>query len=423
MDLLGINPASQTVINNKSIITFLSKNFLCYNFSRTDFLILSILNNLIKETKISQQTYAADLFNITFNYFLNKKITSFYQIEKQDNLSNENNITSQSIKMNNINSANTSLQMGTNIHTKGNNHNNCNNNPKFTDSKLPYILSLVINIMSCFLQNITEDKITLTSKNFNNNNLINPLKSSIIANFNANNNNLLDIVKFNLMEGENLEAIYLFLEKILNFLQEILLSEKDLMSKLLKSNPSEFTENDFNEKIYKFFIKSEIMVANDILNFLQKIIFYKKADKLLKNKIVYFFFENLDKILFGNNCRNEDISENKNDRKIILEKLCKNLFLRDENYVISILVLAVESLSEQFNSKAEELFDDLNTVLLMCKIYFEFLTKNKDNILKTNQMSNIGFLIEKGNKLILVIEEKIRQKKKNDESFKNKKQI
>lgn len=449
-DLLGLNTNSQANQTNKSILTFLSKNFMCFNFSYTDFLILSIINNLIKETNISRQQYASDLFSISCKYLLNNKIKSFYQIEKGENLNaentnNNNNVTNQSIKINNLNSANTSMHNIFNSPPKAdilnnNNNNNHGNNKNliYSESKLPYFISLILSILNNFLENPSSERnanfnFNKQNKLWNNNyndksNIINSLKSSLAANYftinNNNNNNLSEINKFNPMDGEIFELFYNLIEKSFYFMQEILLtSEKETLGKIIKANSPDFTENDFNEKLFKFFIKAEIMSLNDIINFIQKILFFKKTEKTLKNRIIYFFFENLEKILICKNTANSKININvgndNNDNKFVYneETFAKNLFFKDENFSISILVLITEALNEQFNSKAEEYFSQLHNILAFSKAFFGLISRNRDNVLKISQMHKVSFIIEKGNKLVSALEEKLRQKVLMDKSM------
>lgn len=460
LDLLSLHTNSQANQINKSILTFLSKNFICFNFSNTDFLILSIISNLIKETNIAQQQYAADLFSISCKYLVNNKIKSFYQIEKADNFNaennnnNSNNLTNQSCKINNINSSNTSMLNALNSPSKGGQLNNDYNNNniknankifKCADSKLPYFISLLLGIINNFLQNqssgnkanLNFSKLNKLKNNNNNNNndksnIINSLKSSLAANLfaNNNNNNINEFCKFNPMEGEVFELVHNLIEKAFYFMQEILLktSEKDILAKLLKHNSPDFTENDFNDKLFKFFVKAEIIALNDFINFIHKILFYNKTEKTLKNRIIYFFFENLEKILLGNQANqadNNSISNNKDFNHINIanvksfeEIFSKNLFIKDENLLISLLVLITESLSEQFNSKAEEYFSNLPYVLVLSKVFFSYLNKNKDNVIKISQfVYKVNFFVDKGNKLVLALEDNIKQKRLIDESI------
>lgn len=433
-------------------MTFLIKNFLCFNFSNTDFLILAIINSLIKETNISQQQCAAQLFGVCCKYLQsssNIKIKSFYQIEKgennfaSENNNNNSNITNQSIKMSHLNSANTSTHNFFNSPPKGgltnndsvnvNNNNNNKKNLKHTDSKLPYFLSLILNILNSFMQNPSSEKNANTNfnkknksmNNYNNHkeksHIINSLKSSLGANFhvNSNNNNLIESNKFNPMEGEVFESFYNLMEKTFFFMQEILSNEKQIIGKLHKANAPEFAENDFNDKLFKIFAKAEITALNDIINFILKILFFKKTEKTLKNRIIYFYFESFEKILNANNNNyknNNTIKEGSNNiNGFNEENFSKNLFFQDENLLISILVLSVESLSEQFNSKAEEFYSELHNVLRLFKAFFICLVRNKDNLLKISQMAKVLFFVEKGNKLVLGLEEKLKQKRLVDD--------
>jgi len=408
-EILNKNSNNKTNIINKSLITFLSKNFLCNNFSNVDFLILSIINNLIKEIKIQKQSFSFDIFSLCINYIVKSKLKSFYQIEKSEiNYDNKNNITNQSIKFNNnINSANTTMNLNSpSIKMKNNEK---INNLKLIDSKFPYFLSLTLQILGYFFNNSNEEinvsKTILDEKNKK------ILSIKIGQAIKISNNNTSENIIFNPIEGESFDMFYLFLEKVLFFFKEIMNREIDIINKLIKANINEFTENDFNEKICIFYIKAEINTLTDIFNFIYKIINFKRMNKQIKNKLVYFFFKNIENILL----LKIDKIDNPRSEISFNDKTLNNYYLTDESFVISLLSLMIDLLAQQYNSKIEELFDDISKTLELNKILINYVSKNKDGIIKMKNKNKISLLIEKGNKLIIFIEEKIKQKRIIDE--------
>jgi len=300
-----------------------------------------------------------------------------------------------------------------------NNNNSNSKDLKYSESKLPFFLSLILNLLNSFLQNTS-------SENLGNSNFNNKQSKALLNINNIYKRNLIKTNKFNPMEdAEFFEPFYNLIEKSFYFMQEILSNEKEIIGKLLKANAADFAENDFNDNLYKFFLKAEVIALNDIINFILKILFFRKTEKTLKNRIIYFYFEHLEKILSGRyfnaDINKKDVNytastnnniDNKNLQFLFNEEtFSKNLFFKDENLLMSVIVLTVEALSEQFNSKAEEYFSQLPNVLVIFKGFVCYLQRNKDNLLKISQMPRISYFFEKGNKLISALEEKLKQKR------------
>ena len=384
-DLLNININLGNSFTNKLIFSFLVKNFLCYNFSHCDLLILNIFNNLVKEIKILKQPYAKELFEICCNYILNTKIKSFYQLEKVE-ITDEirpNN----SIKMN---SSNNSLNFFNNNY----NLNNNNSLTKFTYPKLGYFISLILNILISFFQNYNDEK--NIQKNVNPKNL----NKIMMISMKNNNSESLKNYDFNPLE-DSIEIFYSFLEKNLFLFSEILI-ENEIITKIIQANKGEFSESDFNEKYLRHFMKSEKTILNDSLNFFNKILLFKKTEKNLNNKIIFYFFDNTEKILFAND-KNKNFGEN------------KNYFLEDENLLISLLIMIIESLNNQYDSTYEDMYENISNNLNIFKNFVLYLQKGKEN--KFTNLDNIIFIIDKANNFISLLEEKIKQAKVNKEKI------
>jgi hypothetical protein len=321
-------------------------------------MIFQITYKIIKEIKFNKIYFAEELFNLSCRYILNTNFKSFYQVE----LFHEKEI-------------------------------------KIFDSKFPYFICIVLNILNNFLNNESNNKNKIKEKN-NKNKLISNSAKETLAKIKTQEN------EFNLNDDQNIEIFFNFLEKIFYFVKEIIDKDKDIFGKLKKNNTIvNFKEDDFNENILKFFINSETVFLNETFNFFINFLNFKKAEKILKEKIIKFFFENFDNLIFSYPLKKDELS----NFNLIQENLFKNYLLKDENLLLSLICLIHESLNEQYFLKAEDIFKNLDFKLDSIKHFLEYVINNKENILSPNVFNNLIILFDKIKILISSLKEKIKQ--------------
>lgn len=344
------------------------------------------------------------------------------EMKNMDINNNYDNTTNANLSIKISHSANTSVNYANyNLNPNKNNNNTNINfidipNKKYIEFKLPYFFSLALSILINFLKYNT----SIENANHkypgipNNKNINNELRFKNLNNTKDTNSgkNFLSSTEFNPFNSDNSTRFLAVLDKTFFFMLEILSMNLDIIGKLKKINGSEICENDFNDRMYKFFVNSEISTINETINFFHKILFHKNTERILKRKIIYFFFDNFQNIFRIKKDTDRDTA------LLLLEKsLPENYLLKDESLLNALITFLVEALSEQYYSKADELYENISLILEIIKRFIDLMQKNKQINFNSLQYRIIKFMYDKVFYFIPLLEEKIKQIKLQNESI------